>query len=129
MDKEKRGNKMILKYSFKRDNNRNNLYKYVDCELLKCDVKNVAYFKENLKGVKYTAFDIDSGLLITRGNTVKELINKVNDYKEKIENARNCKSYKNMIEENENAIAINSIEEVKQEIMTIKLAKKKSKKR
>lgn len=117
---------MIIKYNFNlRDNNGNNLYKYVNCKLLKCDIKNVVYFKEYIKGEKYTAFDIESGLLITRGSTVKELINKVNGYKEKIENARNSKHYEKMIEENKNTVAINSIEEVEQEIKINRKSKKR----
>lgn len=115
---------MIIKYCFKRDNDGNNLYKYVDCKLLKCEVRNVVYFKEYPVGAKYTAFDIESGLLITRKSTVKELINEVNGYKEKIENARNSKRYEKMIEENKNTIAINSIEKVEQEIKINRINKK-----
>lgn len=101
---------MIIKYSFKRDDVGNNLYKYVDCKLLKCDIINVAYFKEYSKGEKYTAIDIESGLLITRESTIKALIHKVNNYKEKIEIVRNSDNYKKLIELNKKAVAVNNNE-------------------
>lgn len=118
---------MILKFNYEvRDNKFN--YKYVNCKLLKCNVDNVAYFKdENVSGNKYFAFDIPSGMLLTREKNKKDLIDKINSCKNKLDNIRTSDYYNKEIERKENTQTTNTIEEVENEIKLLQAEKEKEK--
>ena len=84
---------MILKIMIKGN------YVYKNCEVLKCDVKDVVYLKNEKRSEKekWSAYDVPTGLLIVKAKTKKALVEKVNDFKEKIEDIRSRDFYKNQI--------------------------------
>lgn len=77
----------------------NGKYEYKKCSVLKCNIDKVVYIKnEGIVGYgKWSAYDIDSGLLITKSKTKKELIEKVNELKEVIETIRSKRYYQEQI--------------------------------
>ena len=92
----------------------NGKYAYRNCEVLKSNVENVVYLKNENK--EWVAYDAPSGLLIIKAKTKNELIDKVNSLKEKIEDIRNKNYYKNQIKIKEESEAINTVEYIKKEI-------------
>lgn len=92
----------------------NGKYAYRNCEVLKSNVENVVYLKNENK--EWVAYDAPSGLLIIKAKTKNELIDKVNSLKEKIEDIRDKNYYKNQIKIKEESEAINTVEYIKKEI-------------
>ena len=92
----------------------NGKYAYRNCEVLKSNVENVVYLKNENK--EWVAYDAPSGLLIIKAKTKNELIDKVNSLKEKIEDIRNKNYYKNQIKIKEESEAINTVEDIQKEI-------------
>jgi hypothetical protein len=91
---------MILKIM---DSNGNFTFKKCNALKLKCNVDKVVYLKnEDIVGYgKWSAYDVDSGLLITKSKTKKELIERVNELKEVIETIRSKRYYQDQIREKE----------------------------
>lgn len=87
---------MILKIM---DSNGNFTFKKCSALKLKCDVDKVVCLKnEGIVGYgKWSAYDVDSGLLITKSKTKKELVEKVNELKDKIEEIRSTEYYQKQI--------------------------------
>jgi len=87
---------MILKIM---DSNGNFTFKKCNALKLKCNVDKVVYLKnEGIVGYgKWSAYDVDSGLLITKSKTKKELVEKVNELKDKIEDIRSTEYYQKQI--------------------------------
>ena len=76
------------------------VYKKCNALKLKCNVDKVVYLKnEDIVGYgKWSAYDVDSGLLITKSKTKKELVEKVNELKDKIEEIRSTEYYQKQVE-------------------------------
>ena len=73
-------------------------YVYKNCEVLKSDVEDVVYLKNEKGSEKWSAYAVPTGLLIVKAKTKKALVEKVNELKEKIESIRNKDYvYKNLI--------------------------------
>jgi len=87
---------MILKIM---DSNGEFTFKKCNALKLKCNVDKVVYLKnDDIVGYgKWSAYDVDSGLLITKAKTKKELIEKVNELKDKIEEIRSTEYYQKQI--------------------------------
>ena len=81
------------------DSNGNFTFKKCSALKLKCNVDKVVYLKnEGIVGYeKWSAYDVDSGLLITKSKTKKELIEKVNELKDKIEEIRSTEYYQEQV--------------------------------
>ena len=79
------------------------VYKKCNALKLKCNVDKVVYLKnDDIVGYgKWSAYDVDSGLLITKSKTKKELIEKVNELKEVIETIRSKRYYQDQVKEKE----------------------------
>jgi len=92
----------------------NGKYAYKNCEVLKSNVENVVYLKNEDK--EWVAYDAPTGLLIVKAKTKNDLAEKVNSLKEKIENIRDKNYYKNQIKIKEEAEAINTVEDIQKEI-------------
>ena len=77
----------------------NYVFKKCNALKLKCNVDKVVYLKnEGIVGYgKWSAYDVDSGLLITKSKTKKELVEKVNEFKEKIEDIRSKRYYQEQV--------------------------------
>ena len=92
----------------------NGKYAYKNCGVLKSNVENVVYLRNEYK--EWVAYDVDSGLMIVKAKTKNELIDKVNSLKDKIEDIRDKNYYKNQIKIKEEAEAINTVEDIQKEI-------------
>jgi len=92
----------------------NGKYAYKNCEVLKSNVENVVYLKNEDK--EWVAYDAPTGLLIIKAKTKNELTDKVNSLKEKIENIRDKNYYKNQIKIKEESEAVNTVEDIQKEI-------------
>lgn len=67
-----------------------------DVKILKCDLKDVVYFRHNSH--RFSAYDQKSGLLIyDNAKRLSELIDKVNELKDKILEIRNTINYLHLV--------------------------------
>lgn len=100
---------MILKIMISKGN-----YAYRNCEVLKCDVKDVVCLRNEDK--EWVAYDAPSGLQIIKAKTKKDLTDKVNSLKDKIETIRSTSYYQDQIKIKEEAVTINTIEDIQTEL-------------